>query len=177
MRCLGIQQSNPAYIWPRPWTGKFYFESDAPWVHRDSTADLCGRPDVRQFPFHLRQLKLKVKVGKSKIEIIVQVGYNILFQFWVEGCFLNGKMYIISALHPFCMRLIFYVVQQQFWTWLSFVRVERPSEMVCPHEKYSAFKIGDYIFLQMKAIKLFRSQGSSNFVNFKFNVFISKVQG
>ena len=37
-----------------------------------------------------------------------------------------------------------------------------PSEMVCPHAIYSA-KIGDYIFLQIKVVQLFMSQGS-NFV-------------
>ena len=34
-----------------------------------------------------------------------------------------------------------------------------PSEMVCLHEKYLA-KLRDYLFRQMKADKLFRSQGS-----------------
>ena len=38
------------------------------------------------------------------------------------------------------------------------------SEMVCPHEKYWS-KIRDYIFFQMKAIKIFRSQGCNFFIS------------
>ena len=45
-----------------------------------------------------------------------------------------------------------------------------PSEMFCPHEKY-LHKIGQYIFHQMKARKLFRTQ-SANFILQYLTVYI-----
>ena len=100
-------------------------------------------------------------------ELLCQVSVQTLWQwhiFKTVFCLMNWYQSFIHCLVSYCDA---HYSEVDFTQWYS------PSEMFCPHEKYS-HKIRQYILHQMKARKLSRSQ-STNFCLQYLTVYIWRL--